>query len=370
MAAPSDPFVPDLSTSGPVVRVAAADGRPAWVVSGHEAVSMVLADPRFGVEPPGGGHPDNTTLFRDGPPHDRLRGLVSRAFTPRRVAALAPLADATAERAVLAMTATGPPADLVEHLAAPLSATVIAEMLGIADDQRAGFRRLADGALMADPADESAVIAGWQAFMAYAEQVVDARRTGPGDDLLSGLIAVQDDDGDRLSGPELVGMVIALVGAGYVSGRNAIAVGAVHLMGRLHDVDDEAIEEALRMTGGLTGELMPRWALQDLELGGVAIAAGDQIVVSAASANRDPHVFPDPDEFARRRPNPHLTFGRGPHHCLGAAVARLELRAAFTALARHVPGLRLAVAREEIPWVRGHVDSGPAALPVTWLPAT
>jgi cytochrome P450 len=117
----------------------------------------------------------------------------------------------------------------------------------------------------------------------------------------------------------------------------------------------------------LAGEPTPRWAREDVELGGVAIAARDRVLMSSAGANRDPAVFPDPDGFrADRSPNPHLTFGRGTHHCVGAAVARLELRAAFTALARRLPDLRLAVPPEDVPWTHGHVDSGPTALPVTW----
>jgi cytochrome P450 len=246
---------------------------------------------------------------------------------------------------------------------------VIAELLGLRIDDRAEFRRLADGALMADPGDQAALVAGWEAFTAYAAELVEVRRTTPGEDLLSILTAVRDDDEGRLSEDELVAMVVVLVGAGYVSTRNAIAVGAVHLTGRLDSVDEQVVEqvveEVLRLTSGLTGEAMPRWAREDVELGGVTVAAGDQVLVSLAAANRDPAAFPDPDAFRPGRP-PHLAFGRGPHHCLGAAVARLELRAALTSLARGLPGLRLAVPPEEVPWTHGHVDSGPSALPVTW----
>ena len=358
-------FTPALPTGGPVSAVTAPDGGPAWMAANYETAATVLADPRFGVEPPGASEADNHTLFRDGAAHRRLRALVSRAFTPGRVAALAPRARELAESAVAAMVATGPPADLVADLAAPLSATVIAELLGVRIDDRAEFRRFADGALMADPGDRAALVSGWETFTAYAAELVEARRTEPGEDLLSGLIAVRDAEEGRLSEDELVGMVVVLVGAGYVSSRNAIAVGAVHLTGRLDTVDEQVVEEALRLASGLTGDPMPRWAREEVELGGVTIAAGDRVLVSLAAANRDPAAFADPDAFRPGRP-PHLAFGRGPHHCLGAAVARLELQAALTALARGLPGLRLAVPPEEIPWTHGHVDSGPSALPVTW----
>jgi cytochrome P450 len=361
-------FTPALPTGGPVSAVTAPDGGPAWMAANYETAATVLADPRFGVEPPGASEADNHTLFRDGAAHRRLRALVSRAFTPGRVAALAPRARELAESAVAAMVATGPPADLVADLAAPLSATVIAELLGVRIDDRAEFRRFADGALMADPGDRAALVSGWETFTAYAAELVEARRSEPGEDLLSGLIAVRDAEEGRLSEDELVGMVVVLVGAGYVSSRNAIAVGAVHLTGRLDTVDEQVVEEALRLASGLTGDPMPRWAREEVELGGVTIAAGDRVLVSLAAANRDPAAFADPDAFRPGRP-PHLAFGRGPHHCLGAAVARLELQAALTALTaltRGLPGLRLAVPPEEIPWTHGHVDSGPSALPVTW----
>ena len=147
-------------------------------------------------------------------------------------------------------------------------------------------------------------------------------------------------------------MVLALVGAGYVSARNAIAVGVIHLSGRFADLPADAVEEVPRHGAGTTGEPLPRWTTAEVRLDDRVLPAGTQVQVSLAAA--------------QRADRPHLAFGRGPHHCLGAVLARLELRAAFDAVARGVPGMRLAVDEDAVPWVRGHVDSGPTSVPVTW----
>jgi cytochrome P450 len=362
----------ELRATTPVAAVLTPDGAPAWLATSYDAVATVLADPRFSVEPPG-GYPGNDTLFQDGPAHARLRGFVSATFGPRRVAALVPRVEDLATELVTAMAAAGPPADVVDNLAAPLSATVIAELVGVRIADHALFRRYADAALMGDGTD-GGMARGWQQLSEYAAELVVAKRDEPGDDLLSALIEARDADG-RLTDAELVGMVVSLVGGGYVSTRNAIAVGVVRLVAasRLADlaVDQErartAVEEVLRTQSGITGSALPRWAREDLDLAGVQVAAGDMVLVALDSANRDPGRFAEPEVFVPdRRPNPHLAFGRGPHHCLGAALARIELGAALTALARRLPGLRLAVPAAEVPWCHGHIDSGPTALPVTW----
>lgn len=195
-----------------------------------------------------------------------------------------------------------------------------------------------------------------------------AKRDRPGEDLLSALIAVRDADDGRLSDAELAAMVTTLVAAGYVSAANAITVGTIQLVreGRLADVDEAVVEEVLRRQAGLTGEPMGRWAAADVDLHGVRIEAGDLVLVRLDGANRDPRRFPDPDLFFPGRPDPHIAFGRGPHHCLGAALARTELGAALHTLAERVPDLRLAVPVEDVVWVHGFADAGPAALPVTW----
>jgi cytochrome P450 len=318
----------------------------------------VLTDPRYSLTPPGGDHPDNDTLFRDGPVHTRLRGLVARAFTPRRIAQLRPFVDAHADALVTAVLDAGPQADLVADLAEPLSGAVIAELLGVPDAERADLRRWAGAALL--PGDQEAVAKAYAELYAHAAALVTR---APGGSLVADLAAVRDADDDRLDESELVAMIVTIVGAGYVSASSAIAVGAMQLIGGGllgGEVTGDVVEEVLRRQAGRTGGPLPRWTTEDTELA----PAGAMVRVRLTDAHRDPARYPDPDAFVPGRPA-HIAFGRGPHHCLGAALARLELTAAFTALGR-IPGLHLAVPEDEVEWFHGFVDSGPVAVPVDW----
>ncbi|WP_084965890.1 cytochrome P450 [Thermoactinospora rubra] len=380
-----DPMAPPprLRASAAVAPVRTPDGRDAWLVTSYEAVTTVLSDPRFALAPPGDAAPGNDTLFQDGEAHLRLRRLVSRAFTPRSISALRPRIEAVADARVASMAAGEPPADLVADLAAPLSITVIGELLGVALDDRERFQSLAQAVSAADflsgaEEDLARAAQAWEALGEYAADLVATKRARPGDDLLSALIAVRDADDGRLGDAELVAMVTTIVSAGYLSAANAISVSAIRLLleGRLADLaaaeTDAVVEEVLRLQSGLTGEPFPRYAQVDLELAGVGVRAGDMLLVRLEAAQRDPAHFAEPDRFHPEHFGPgrdsssSLAFGHGPHYCLGAALARAELTAALGALARRLPGLRLAVPLEEIEWTRGGVDIGPTAVPVAW----
>ncbi|WP_067827911.1 cytochrome P450 [Actinomadura kijaniata] len=377
----------ELRRRAPVAEVTTPDGRRAWLVTSYDAAVAALTDPRLTMTPPGGGTAGDTTLFQDGEPHTRLRGLVAKAFTPRSVAALRPRVREMADDHVAALAAAGPPADLVAGLAAPLSLQVISVLLGVAIDERERFHALVEafGAVEHSAGDDREGVAealrAWNEFTGYAAGLVAAKRRAPGDDLLSALIRVRDTGDERLTDDELVGMVATLVAAGYQTARNAIAVGTVQLVtgGLLAGLADApgrmegVVEEVLRRLAGVIAEPFPRWARTGLELAGAPIAAGDLVLVRLEAANHDPACFTDPGRFlpgrfpsGRPSRHPHLTFGRGPHHCLGASLARVELAAAFDALARRLPGLRLRVPPEDLDWVRGETDAGPASVPVTW----
>jgi cytochrome P450 len=306
--------------------------------------------------------------------------LVGKAFTPRSVAALAPRVQRLAAEHVAAMADNGPPADLVADLAAPMAITVISELLGVAIEERDRFRALADAVSAADPfsfaGDEDALMAGaqaWERLSGYAAGLVAAKREELCDDLLSALIAVHDAQDGRLGDNELTAMASTLVAAGYSTACNAISVGTIELIteGRLAalatdpEQADAIVDEVLRRQAGLIGEPFPRWAHENVELAGASITAGDLVLVRLQAANRDPEQFADPDRFLPGRSGPHLAFGRGPHHCLGAALARLEVGAALGALARQLPGLQLQGSVDDIVWARG-IDAGPTALHVTW----
>jgi cytochrome P450 len=354
--------LPDVS------QVTTADGTPAWLVTSYDLVAAGLADPRLGLTPPGVPVDERASLFQDGPAHTRLRRLVARAFTPRRIAELAPRIEALADERVAALVAADGPADLVDVVAGPLAVGSLGLLLGVALDDHPRFRVLVDDALRADPMDPAQLPEAeraWGALMGFTAELVAAARERPGDDLLSALAAISDTDDGRLEDGELIALVTALLAAGVITVRGGLAVAVVHLVraGAMADPADVPglVDELVRRAGV---EVFPRWAQVDLELGGAAIAAGEKVLLRLEAANHDPARFADPEALCPGRAGPHLGFGRGPHHCLGAALARVELTAALTALARRAPGLRLAVPVEDIPWHRGEVDSGPLALPV------
>ena len=324
-------------------------------ITRHADVQLVLADPRFGVAPPG---VTNDSLFQDGPGHTRLRRLVARAFTARHVQSLRPRVEAIATR--LARDLTGPPADLVAEFARPLPLTVICELLGVPDREQFGAWANEVVGLTGQP------VAAWDSLRGYLAELVTAKRAAPQDDLLSALVSIRDSADGRLSDDELITMAIALLMGGYLTTANALSIGMLTL-GELSTVDTGTVEEILRLQSGRNGEAMPRYAHVDVELHGRHIAAGEQVVARIGAANRDPDRFDDPDTFrADRTPNPHLAFGHGPHHCLGAALARLELDVALRTLARERPGLRLAEPAAGIVWTEHLLDNGPERLPVTW----
>ncbi|MBF8187982.1 cytochrome P450 [Nonomuraea sp. K274] len=362
-----DPLTPPpeyarLRASAPVAPVLTPDGRRAWLVTSYETVAAVLSDRRFGLAPPGTDMSGNDTLFQDGEAHARLRRLVSKAFSPRSIAALRPHVERLAGDYVSTLADHGPPADLVTDLAAPLSIRVIGELLGVPTGDRARLRGLADAAsatdfLFADEEDLATAAQAWNELGAYAGELVAAKRETPSD-------------------AELIAMTTTIVSAGYLSASNAISTGAIRLLaeGRLPalatsttEQTDTAVQEVLRLQAGRTGEPFPRYAQDDLQLGGVPIAAGDLVLVRLEAAHRDPEHFADPDRFwPERRAGTPLVFGHGMHYCLGAPLAHIEITAALRALARRLPGLRLQGPVEDIEWTTNAVDIGPKAVHTTW----
>ena len=367
-----DPITPppafdELRRTGPVARVATAFG-PAWLVTSADLAVVALSDDRLGLTPPGAEVDVRASLFQDGPAHARLRRLVAGAFRPARIGALKPRIEALAEEYVERVVAAGPPVDLVDALAAALPVAVVGEMVGIDPARHDEFRTLVDGALAADPmaADPEAMTA-WAALGAFVADLVATKRGTPGDDLLSDLIAVRDTEDGRLDDDELVALVQVLLAAGTLTVRNALVQAVVRLLDEdcFGDLGDVArlVEEVVRRAGT---DPFPRFAHEDLELGGTDIAAGEMVLVSLEAANHDPARFAEPYDLRPGRREPHLGFGHGPHFCLGAALARVELVATLPVLARRLPGLRLDVPVADIPWQRGFVDHGPLALPVRW----
>ncbi len=266
-------------------------------------------------------------------------------------------------------------------LARPLPLAVIGDLLGIADADRQHFRVWADASLgmvtpdLINPGNQApGAEAAWGELSAFIGKLIAAKRADPGDDLLSALITVRDTDDGRIDDEELLTTMIALLGAGYLTAANALAIGLVHLLptGQLPTLTDEsaaagAVEEMLRMQTGRAAEALPRWATVDVEVAGERIGAGDLVLVKLEAANtilRCSRIRNG--SIPTRNPNRHASFGHGAHHCLGAQLARMELAEAVRALAAQLPGLRLGRAPENIAWAGNPLDDGPVAVPVTW----
>jgi pimeloyl-[acyl-carrier protein] synthase len=294
----------------------------------------------------------SSMLMMDPPDHTRLRKLVSKAFTPRTVEQLRPH---VAELVAGMLDRVDPSGfDLIAGLGYPLPVTVICELLGIpAEDQHLFGPWSSDASRMLDGnLDDATIQRGTLAFMSlvnYLNGIFEERRAAPRDDLLSGLLAAEE-EGERLSEEELRSTVVLLFVAGHETTTNLIGNGTVALLRQRHEwerlVADPslapgAVEECLRYDGPV--HLTGRTATVDTEVDGVAIEAGQGLITLLAAANRDPARFPDPDRLDITRPdNHHLTFSHGIHYCLGAALARLEGQEVFKAMAQRFPTLELA----------------------------
>ncbi|MER7734629.1 cytochrome P450 [Streptomyces erythrochromogenes] len=386
----ADPFplYRELREEGPVRRVVAAGGLDAWLVTRYEDGLAALSDPRLSSDVRDASDPRllaqlpgteresmlSNMLRSDPPDHTRLRRLVSKAFTARRVAEMRPRIQAVTDRLLDAIAPAGR-ADLVADLALPLPVTVIGELLGVPADDRLDFQRWTDRMIMrgAEPPDPAVVNEAWQHMRAYVTGLIRDKRAQPGDDLLSGLITARDEE-QRLSEDELIAMVFLLLAAGYITTVNLIGGGIAMLLARPDQLDllrsepellGSAIEEFLRYDGPVNPGIA-RFAREDVEIAGTAIPRGATVLIASAIADRDPARFPDPDRLdITRQDNAHLAFGHGVHYCLGAPLARLEGQIAIGTVLRRLPGLALAVAPDEIRWRPGGLR-GPLSLPVTF----
>lgn len=381
-----------LRAEDPVAHVTMPSGDPAFLVSRHEDVRTVLADPRCSraatVLP---GSPKLTAvpfdaggLFTMDPPdHTRLRALVSKAFTVRRVESMLPRVGELADELADAMEESGrTDADLNEAFAFPFPVAVICELLGVPYADRERFRAWSDAILSLTAHSPEDMLRQKGALIAYLQELVAEKRRAPGEDLLSALVLVRDEAGG-LSEHELITMAMTLLVAGHETTVGVLGTSVFTLLrhrggmslvpdgGRGGDSGDAElaalVEELLRVNPiGDGGPL--RVTTADMEVAGTTVPAGSAVIGSICSANRDESRFPDADRFdpARPAPSPHLAFGHGPHYCLGAPLARAELRVALRTLARRFPTLRLAVPAEEIRMHGGLLVNRLTSLPVTW----
>lgn len=381
-----DPLFAALRAERPLTRVRLPYGEAAWLATRYEDVRTVLGDPRFsraaGVgrdEPRMRPHllPPDTIMSMDPPEHSRLRRLVTKAFTVRGVERLRPRAQQIADGLVDAMLAGGAPADLVEDFALPLPITVICELLGVPYEDRTDFRLWSDAFLSTTKytPDEVRLYVG--RLREYMAGLIAERRAagGGGEDLLSGLVVARDED-DRLSEGEMLSLAEGLLVAGHETTASQIPNFVYVLLNHPEQLETlradlslvpRAVEELMRFVPLGTGAGIARYALEDVELSGVTVRAGEPVLPAMASANRDESVYTDPDRLdLLRKEASHVGFGHGPHHCLGAPLARMELQVALDTLLRRLPGLRFAGAEEGIEWKDGLATRGPARMPVAW----
>ena len=314
-------------------------------------------------------------IGREGAAHRRLRGLVVRAFTPARVAAMNVGIEALVDRLLTAAAARGGAIDLIAELALPLPLTVISDMMGVPEGDRRAFHRWMSGLLDLEGGGLfglAGALLKMRGLLAFFRRLIALRRREPGPDLVSALVAAED-DGDRLSEEELVNMVFLLLLAGHETTVNLIGNGVLALLrnpdqlARLRDepgLIDGAIEELLRYDSPVQTPA-PRYTRTDVEIAGHVVPRGVMMMAVIGAANRDPAQFPEPDRLdLGRSPNKHLAFGFGLHYCVGAPLARAEARYALLALLARFPRLRLAVAEDRLEWRRSNAIRGLAALPL------
>ncbi|CAL9332826.1 cytochrome P450 [Streptomyces sp. enrichment culture] len=378
-----DPAYAELRTTGPA-RVRMPYGGEAWLLTRHADVKKASSDPRLSMHaaadqdvPRAAPRALDSVGLMGMPPdsHARLRRLVSRAFTARRVAALRPRIAEITHHLVDDLIADGAPADLVSRLALPLPTAVICEMLGIPRSDQHVFRAFTEALMSASRFTDEQVAQAAEEYADYLRGHVAQRRAHPEDDLISALVEARDEDG-RLSENELLMLTGGMLVGGHETTANQLAGQVLVLLDDRRryerlvarpDLVPAAVEELLRHVPLWASVGPSRVATEDVEIGGVTIRAGEAVVYSLASANRDETVFEHPDDvLLDRAANPHIAFGQGPHFCLGAPLARAELQCALEALTGRLPGLRLARPAPELHWHRGMLVRGLVELPVVW----
>ena len=379
-----DPIYARLRAQEPLSRVKLPYGEEAWLATRYEDVKVVLGDPRFSRaetlqrdEPR--LRPRQQTggiLSMDPPDHTRLRRLVAKAFTQRRVEKLRPRTQEIADGLVDGMIERGGPADLVEEFALPLPIAVICELLGVPFEDRERFRVWSDAFLSTNKLSPEQVTDYMDRMMDYIAGLIAQRRAQPADDLITGLIAARDEQ-DKLSEDEMVRLAAGILVAGHETTASQIP-NFLHVLlthpqqlERLRadlDLVPHAVEELLRFVPLGVGAGFARYATEDVELGGVLVRAGEPVLSSVGSANRDDAIFANPDELDLARAEAsHVGFGHGPHHCLGAQLARLELQVALRTLLTRLPGLDFPNSPEaDVAWKTGLLVRGPRRMVVSW----
>ncbi|MGP4095059.1 cytochrome P450 [Nonomuraea sp. KM90] len=387
------PQLAELREKCPVAHVRLPSGDVATLVTRYDDARAVMADPRFSrnlaregaarlsTTEDGGlfnRRRVNTMDISEGQGHLRWRRLLGRWFTMRRMELWRPRVQAMTDDLLDAMLAKGSPGNLSAGLALPLPVRVICALVGAPSEDQDKFAHWSRVMLTLTRHTQEEVDQAYREFNAYVSDLVDRNRADPGDDLLSELTQITDAEDGRLSGAELIATVRGLLLAGHETTSNMIAIMAAMLLAerrRYEAVIEDpglvpgTVEEVLRLDSTLSviGGV-PRFITEDVELGRTTVPAGSTLIPNIPAANRDPDKFPDPDRFDPRRQNSgqHLTFGAGPHYCLGQPLARLELQVVLTTLAQRLPNLRLRDSADDLRLRTGGLSGGLQDVWVTW----
>jgi cytochrome P450 len=374
-----DPAYAAARATAGLARVQPPFGEQAWLATRYEDVKAVLGDRRFSRamgllrdEPRTTQAPrPEGLLSMDAPQHTRLRVLLAKAFTPKRIELQRPGVRAIANELVDRLLASGPPAEFVADYALPLPVRVICAMLGVPLEDRELFA-VWTNAMVSTSLSAEETGRHFMEMRDYIAGLVARRRSAPADDLISGLVAARDVD-DRLSEDELVILCIQLLVAGHESTSTRMP-NFVHvllerpaLMTTITadpSIIPKAVEELMRFVPLNVDAVFARYATEDIQIGNTLVRTGEPVLVELSSANRDPVRFDDPDELRfERTGNQHLGFGHGIHTCLGAQLARLELQETLRVITERLPTLRLA---GEIEWKSATLLRGPRRMPIEW----
>ncbi|MFI7544659.1 cytochrome P450 [Actinoplanes sp. NPDC049599] len=373
-----------LRARGPLAKVTLYDGSQAWLVTGYAQARQLLADPRVSIDPHRDGFPfvspdmagledtgyTDALIGVDPPVHTRQRAMLISSFSARRMKTLRPVLQTIVDERIDAMIAAGPGADLVSAFSVPVPSMAICVLMGVPYEDREAFEKPARALFDPDAAHAEQAMAD---MTAYFDDVVGAKLQRPGDGLLDDLIAEQVRHG-HLTRAELVQYAMLMLIAGQDTTANVISLGIMALLEHPEQFaalrDDPglaagAVEEIMRYVSLI--EAISRVAVEDIDIAGVRIRAGEGVLIGAAAANFSTDLVASPEELdVRREPRHHLGFGHGVHQCIGQNLARLELELVFREIPRRLPGLRLAIPAAQ---VRTSV-TGPLerveSLPVTW----
>jgi len=379
-----DPMYFWLQDHEPLARVKLPYGEEGWLLTRYEDVRTALGDARFSLAEATVHDVPRLTPQRygailtdqDPPGHTRLRRLVATVFTTRRVEQLRGHAQQITNELLDQMAKAGPPTDLSDALAVPLPGLMICELIGVPYADRDQFRDWV-GAWMSVTAltpEQRGEYIGQLA--GYLAGLAARRRQDPSDDLLGALV-IASEDGDRLTEDEVVALTMVILAAGYESTASQILnftyallthPDQLALLRSRPDLMPGAVEELMRWVPLLAvSDVLPRYALADVELSGGTVRAGEPVLLAKHAANRDRRRYEDPDRLdITRDAQGQLGFGHGAHHCLGAPLARIDIQTALAAVLDRFPALRLAIPEADVEWKTGMAVRGPVALPIAW----